>query len=137
MEPQVPIRLRRHQWLLCLGQRRVSEVPAPGSRDNIERRYRFEAYRFVAADARGAVSRSRLPPRRVLAAGCEKKEEAPPVAEQPAPVRQQGLSAPASDVPQRPDPDVPKGAVPDYPKAGQVNNHSSPEFKGGGTSDKK
>ena len=72
-----------------------------------------------------------------ITAGCGKKEEGRSDAPQPAAAAHQGSSPPVSPIPERPAPDVPKGAVPDAPKPGQVNNHSSPEFKGGGDSDKK
>ena len=58
-------------------------------------------------------------------------------APQSAPVQQQGLNTPVSPLPERPAPDVAKGAVAEYPKAGQTNNHSSPDFKGGTAADQK
>jgi len=73
----------------------------------------------------------------VLTAACGQKEEARPGVPQPAPVEGQGMNTPASPLPERPAPDVAKDAAPELPKPGQVNNHSSPEFKGGGTPDSK
>ena len=67
-----------------------------------------------------------------LLMGCGRKEEAPAPAQ--APIMQQGSAAsasPASPVPDRPDPNASKPAGGDYPRPGQVNNHSSPDFKGG------
>ena len=71
----------------------------------------------------------------LLVSSCGKKEE--PRSDVPAPTQQQGLNTPVTPVPERPAPDVSKGPEAEYPKPGQVNNHSSPEFKGGGTADKK
>ena len=70
----------------------------------------------------------------LLMAACNKKEEGRPDAAASV-TQQQGFNTPPS--PERPAPDGPKGAVPELPKPGQVNNHSSPEFKGGGVADSK
>ena len=70
----------------------------------------------------------------LLVSSCGKKEEPVANVTTPAPAPQQGMSAPVTPVPDRPAPDVAKGSAAEYPKPGQTNNHSSPDFKGGGTS---
>jgi hypothetical protein len=68
--------------------------------------------------------------------GCGKQEDMKPAAPQPS-LMQPGDPMPATQpTPQLPAPDVPKGAVPELPKPGQANDHSSPEFKSGGQTDK-
>ena len=66
----------------------------------------------------------------LVVSGCGRKDEPAPPAPPPAPVSQEGAATPP--VPDRPAPDTTKQPVAEYPKPGQVNNHSSPEFKGGG-----
>lgn len=72
-----------------------------------------------------------------LLTGCDKKDGPAGAGAQPAPAQHQGQSPPVSPIPDRPAPDVPKGTTPELPKPGQVNNHSSPDFKGGGMPDRK
>lgn len=81
----------------------------------------------------------------VLIGGCGKNEDRKPAAPQPSlmqsspspPMMQLGDPMPATELsPRLPAPDVSKGTVPELPKPGQANDHSSPEFKGGGQSDK-
>lgn len=72
----------------------------------------------------------------LVVAGCGRKDEPAPSTAPPAPVSQQSATTPPSPVPERPAPDGTKQPVPEYPKPGQVNNHSSPEFKGGGKEEK-
>lgn len=64
----------------------------------------------------------------LVVSGCGRKDE--PAA--PAPVSQQGATTAPNPVPDRPAPDAANQPAAEYPKPGQVNNHSSPEFKGGG-----
>ena len=68
----------------------------------------------------------------LVVSGCGKKDEPAPQAPPPAPVLEQGAPTPSTAVPDRPAPDTANKPVGEYPKPGQVNNHSSPEFKGGG-----
>jgi hypothetical protein len=70
-------------------------------------------------------------------AGCGRTDAPATDAPQPSPIQQQGLDTPITPLADRPAPDVAKGPVPEYPKPGQVNNHSSPDFKGGGASNQK
>lgn len=73
----------------------------------------------------------------LFAGGCGKKEDPKPAAPQPS-LMQPGDPLPATaPTPPLPAPDVPKGTAPELPKPGQANDHSSPEFKGGGAPDTK
>lgn len=73
----------------------------------------------------------------LLAGGCGKKDDAKRTAPQPS-LMQPGDPLPATaPTPPLPAPNVPKGAAPELPKPGQANDHSSPEFKGGGKPDPK
>jgi len=72
----------------------------------------------------------------LITGGCGKQEDMKPAAPQPS-LMQPGDPMPATQpTPRLPAPDVPKGAVPELPKPGQANDHSSPEFKSGGQTDK-
>lgn len=73
----------------------------------------------------------------LLAGGCGKNEEAPPIAPQPSPMKPGDASRPSTLTPPLPAVNVPKGPVAPMPQAGQAGDHSSPAFKGGGESDKK
>ena len=73
----------------------------------------------------------------LMTAGCGRTDAPATAVPQPSPVQQQGLDTPAAPLPDRPAPDVAQGAVPEYPKPGQVNNHSSPDFKGGSATSQK
>ena len=70
------------------------------------------------------------------AGGCGKKEDAPP-AVSPPPGVQVEPSKTAVVPPPPPRIDTAKGAEVDLPKPGQANDHSNPEFKGGGEPDRK
>jgi len=73
----------------------------------------------------------------LLAGGCEKKEEARPVAPRPALMKPGDSLPPVAPTPPLPAPNVPKGTAAPLPQAGQAGDHSSPAFKGGGEPDKK
>lgn len=73
----------------------------------------------------------------LLAGGCGKKEEAPPVAPQPSLMKPGDSLPPVAPTPPPLAPNAPKGAEAPLPQAGQAGDHSSPVFKGGGESDKK
>jgi len=78
----------------------------------------------------------------VFTAGCNRTDAPPgPVAAPQSNTSPQATTAPPTDAVQStpstptapmPAPDVPKGATSSGPKPGQVNDHSSPAFKGGG-----
>lgn len=72
----------------------------------------------------------------LLLSGCGKKDDSLPVTTQP-PVVKSGESKPVVPAPPLPAPTVPKGkgAEAPSPQPGQVNDHSSPAFKGGGAPD--
>ena len=69
--------------------------------------------------------------------GCSKKEESQPVAPAPPAMKSENAKQSATPAPSLPAPNVPKGAEPQSPAPGQANDHSSPDFKGGGVPDKK
>ena len=72
----------------------------------------------------------------LFAGGCGKKDDAPPAAPSP-PVTSSADSRVTTVTPPPPRGDTAKGAEGQAPKPGQANDHSSPEFKGGGEPDKK
>ena len=70
----------------------------------------------------------------IFTAGCN-RTDAPPPPTAPAPkqsVQDAQAAAATPAPPAMPPPDVPKDAASSGPKPGQVNDHSSPAFKGGG-----
>jgi hypothetical protein len=73
----------------------------------------------------------------LLAGGCEKKEEARPLAPQPPLMKPGDSLPPVAPTPALPVPDAPKSDGVPLPKAGQAGDHSSPAFKAGGELDKK
>ena len=68
----------------------------------------------------------------LVVSGCGRKDDTRSDVPQSSPVQRQDPVTSASALPDRPAPDSTKGGTAEYPKPGQVNNHSSPEFKGGG-----
>lgn len=73
----------------------------------------------------------------VLIGGCGKKEEKVTDAPQPSLMKPGNPLEGSVPPPPLPAPDVSKGAPTDLPKPGQNNDHSSPAFKGGGTTSDK
>lgn len=68
----------------------------------------------------------------LFVSGCGRNDDTRSNVPQPSPAQRQDPVTSASAVPDRPAPDSAKGGTTEYPKPGQANNHSSPEFKGGG-----
>jgi hypothetical protein len=72
----------------------------------------------------------------LLVAACGKNEDARPGNATRPLVKPEEAKPSAAPTPSPPAPHVPKGSAAPSPKPGQANDHSNPEFKGGGVPDK-
>lgn len=71
----------------------------------------------------------------LLATGCEKTQDKPAEAPAPPPAPAQSAAPPPTPTPPLPEPDPAKASMPPTPLPGQANDHSNPDFKGGGKPD--
>jgi len=68
----------------------------------------------------------------ISATGCNKTDNSPPPAAPQAQSAAEPQSPPSTPTAPMPPADAPKDEASAGPKPGQANDHSSPEFKGGG-----